>query len=82
MSYVSNRVKVDTQFANSFWNDQSRHWESIDAISTNLLTFDIEKVTTNTKLLSPSIPTTTGIIAPTEVIQEITNPPITTMSEV
>lgn len=76
-----NRVKLDTEFVNSTWDEQDRTWETIEGIDKILLQYDIVRITTNTKLLSSPLPTFTKINIPTVVAQELTNS-VTNMSEI
>ena len=58
---LKNRIKVDTLFMNSLWNDVERPWSRIYGIGQNLLTFDIAKVDSYSKLLSRPIPSVSSI---------------------
>jgi len=78
---LKNKAKLDTLFMNSKWNEIDRSWQSIEAIGKSLLTVNIDKVDTYSKLLSRPIPTfnesvtpivsTTNILIPTVSMESI-----------
>ena len=78
---LKNRVKVDTLFMNSKWNNIERPWSSIFGIGKDLLTLNIDKVATYSKLLSRPIPTFSESLTPI-VTTTIISIPATSMESV
>jgi len=81
MAYVSKRSKTNNSVGDSYWQNVSQEWKSIDAISKGGLDFKVDEYALTSKLLrysNPSYVTHSAYTKPTT--NEINVPPTTMTS--